>query len=69
MTSVLGGLLALALAWVLFRNAKRTDPDVWDGVALGLTEELLAADGEDVPLIAAALWQLQVERDRAMRDG
>jgi hypothetical protein len=64
--SLLGGLLALALVWLLFRDADPKDEDVWDAVALGLTQELLAADEQDAPQIVADLWQLQVERDRAM---
>jgi hypothetical protein len=61
-------MLALALAWLLFRSADPKDEDVWDGVALSLTQELLAADGQDAAQIAADLWNLDRERGRSMRD-
>jgi hypothetical protein len=66
--NALGGLLALFLAWLLFKDADPKDQSAWDGVGLALTQELLAADEPDAPQIVADLWQLDVERDRAMRD-
>lgn len=66
MTSLLGTLLALFLAWLLFRNADDKDDAAWEGVAMAETQELLAADG-DAAQVVADLWNLDVERD-AMRD-
>jgi len=66
--AILGGLLALLLAWLLFRDADPRNEDVWEGIALGETLELLNAHGQEAAQDAADLWQLDAERDRAMRD-
>lgn len=59
--------MALFLAWLLFKDAPN-DESPWEGVAMASTQELLAADGDEAALIVADLWQLDIERDRAMRD-
>jgi hypothetical protein len=66
--AILGSLLVLVLAWLLFRHADPRDEDVWEGVALGITAESLDDHGQDAAQDLADLWQLDAERERAMRD-
>jgi hypothetical protein len=61
-------MLALALAWLLFRNADPKDDAAWEGVAMASTQELLGVDGQEAAQVVADLWQLDAERERAMRD-
>lgn len=53
---------------LLFRNVDPVDEDAWEGVALDKTAELLTAHGEDAAQTMADLWQLDVERERALRN-
>jgi hypothetical protein len=64
--ALLGALMAMLLAWLLFRDAEPTNEDAWEGVALERTAELLAAPGDDAAQAMADLWQLDAEHDAAL---
>jgi hypothetical protein len=66
--SVVGGLIAFGVAWLLFRGVDPRDQDAWDGIELALTNQLLNTHGADMAEPIADLWNFAVARQQSLAD-